>query len=381
MRPGGVTNSVDDDAATLFEAALAAVNARTRVTEWLAQTPLDPNVRWQVLGAGKAAGAMAQGAEEALGARLAGGLVVVPDGYEAPLATVKQLTAGHPTPDARSLWAGAALLAQARGLAATVGRLGVWSGGGSALAEVLAPGVALPEWIAEVDRLVATGAPISEVNALRKRHSRLKGGQLAATHPERWVNLVLSDVSGDDPAIVASGPAIHPRASTHIIGRLQDAVDALQRAATARGYATTVLGSDMSGEAADVGRALAHTVNQGPPGRRCWIGAGEPTVRLSPPVGRGGRMQEAALAASLVLSRPGAVLWFAGTDGRDGPTDAAGAMVRSTTAARIRDRGLDPAAHLAAHDAYPALDAVGALVRTGPTRTNVRDLWFGLCPA
>ncbi len=359
-------------AAAIHAAALAAVDARRAVARTLRTLDLVGPIH--VLGAGKAAAAMAQGARDVLGARIVSGLVVVKDGHTLPLPGIDVREAGHPVADARSLAAGHALWSAAGAMPAGSVVLGLWSGGASALAEVLKPGVTLDQLVAEVAELGRQGAPITRINAHRRARSRLKGGGLARNSAAQFVNLVISDVPGDDPALVGSGPAIAPGTEEHVVATLDDAVAGARGAAEALGWPVTVLDGHRHGRAEPVGEELAREV-----ARRsgCVLGAGEPVVHLGPRPGRGGRMQQAALAAAIALRTP-ATLWFAGTDGTDGPTDAAGACVDHHTAARIRAAGLDPERHLREHDAYPALDAAGALVRTGPTRTNVRDLWFGL---
>ncbi|MEO0604828.1 MAG: DUF4147 domain-containing protein, partial [Myxococcota bacterium] len=312
-----------------------------------------------------------------LGRRIVGGLVVVKDGHGLPLYGIDVLEAGHPEPDARSLAAGARLLAEARTAPPTETVLGLWSGGASALAEALAPGVTLEDVIAGVAERTRRGAPIEQINVFRRARSRLKGGGLARACRAPIVNLVISDVPGDRPHLVGSGPAIGAGTQDHVVARLDLAVQGARKEAATLGRITTthLLGEGQNAET--VGRTLADRANRLYAGT-CWLQAGEPVVRLRADSGTGGRMQQAALAAAVHLERKDALLWFGSTDGTDGPTDIAGACIDASTADRIRAAGLDPIDHLHRQDATPALAAADALVYTGPTLTNVRDLWFAL---
>lgn len=372
------------DALAIGRAALRAVDPEARARAAL-RVPEPVTGRIVLLGAGKAAAAMAAGVEAALGDRLDHGVVVVKDGHGRPLRRTEVLEASHPVPDARSVAAGERLLAEARALGPDDLLIGVWSGGGSALAEAPADGETLASIAAATRALLASGADIAEINAERVRRSRLKGGGLARACAARIVNLVLSDVAGDDPARVASGPAVRPGDGTALIGRLADAVKGAVDEAFALRYATTVLDPEVRGEASEVGarlataaRVLAEQDGYRPP--MALFCAGEPVV-TGPLHGLGGRMQEAALSAARVLAGTDAVLLCLGTDGTDGPTDAAGALIDGGTWDRIVAAGIDPDRALRDHDAYPALDAAGDLVRTGPTGTNVRDLLVALIPA
>ncbi len=360
----------------IWRAALAAVDPEALVRRHLVVPDGVGAVR--VLGAGKAAAAMARGAEAVLGDRLAGGVVVVKDGHGLPLRRVEVLEAGHPDPDERSEAAGRRLLVEAGKAGVDDVIVGLWSGGGSALIEVPAEGHTLTGIRRSVAAKMAAGADIHALNDLRRSRSAIKGGKLAAASPARFVNLVLSDVAGDDPAVVASGPAVQPGDGSMVIGSLSVAVDGAAAAARDLGY-DVERGSEVVGEASAVGQALGRTARAVLPGR-CLLWAGEPVVTMGETAGRGGRMQEAALAAALAIEGSDVVVLCAGTDGTDGPTDAAGALVDGGTAGRIRAAGLDPEAHLRGHDAYPALDAAGDLLRTGPTRTNVRDVMVALRP-
>lgn len=370
-------------ALAIGRAALAAVDAEARTRAAL----VVPEVAGRIVlvGAGKAAAAMAAGVEAALGDRLHHGVVVVKDGHGRPLRRTEVLEAAHPVPDARALVAGARLLVEAGALEPRDLLIGVWSGGGSALAEVPADGEDLASIQRATRALLASGADIAAINAERVRRSRLKGGGLARACRAPILNLVLSDVAGDDPARVASGPAIRPGEPVVVVGRSADAVEGARAEAAALRYAVAVLDPEVRGEAAEAGARLAHAAavlcaQRGYRPPMALICAGEPVV-TGPFEGVGGRMQEAALAAARGLADTEAVLLCLGTDGTDGPTDAAGALVDGGTWARIRAAGRDPEAALRRHDAHPALDAAGDLVRTGPTGTNVRDLMVALVPA
>ncbi len=389
---------------------------------------LAPTARVVVVGAGKAAAPMARATEEVLGDRLAAGLVVV--------RRVALREAGHPIPDAAGCSAAREMLGLLSGLGPDDLVIALVSGGGSALLPLPRAGVTFDDIAATTQLLLRSGATITEVNAVRKHLSQIGGGQLArAAAPARVITLVVSDIVGSPLDAIASGPTA-PDPTTYadalgILGRygIADRVPAAARevlrhgeqgrlpetpkpgdpvfekahaaivadnATAARaaaeeaeriGFHPLLLSTFMEGEAREVGRVLAGIARQiaatGDPVRRpaCVVAGGETTVTVTGP-GRGGRNQELALAAALALEGiPDVLLVSFATDGTDGPTDAAGAVADGTTAARARARGLDPARHLRDNDAYPLLDAVGDLIRTGPTNTNVADLALILCGA
>jgi hydroxypyruvate reductase len=301
------------------------------------------------------------------------------------LLTVGSGDAGHPLPDARSVAAGEQALAIARAAEAGDLLLMLISGGASALLEVPAAGLTIEDLRETVATLLRSGAPIHEINAARRQLSRVKGGQLAEATRASVVTLAISDVVGDDPAVIGSGPTVpapgseaHGRCTTKVIGRLRDAIDGAARAASARGYATHVIPEPIVGPARDAGRRLiaeALKVLRDRSGPVCVLAGGETTVTVTGQ-GRGGRNQECALAMAQALAGLDRHIVAAsiGTDGIDGPTDAAGALVDPTTIARGRARGLDPDRHLDDNNSYAFFDALGDLVRTGPTGTNVGDL-------
>jgi len=383
-----------------------------------------------VLAVGKAAGAMARAAERALGRHLDAGLAIDVSARARP-RRLPLLLAGHPVPDARGLRAARAACALAEELGERDLLLVLLSGGASALLPAPVEGVGLADKARVTALLLAAGATIHELNVVRKHLSALKGGGLARlAAPARVVCLALSDVVGDDLATIGSGPT-HPDPSTFaeaiavlkrrgVLSRTPAAVrrhlaagarggrpetpkpgdacfarvhtqvigsGALSLAAAARearrlGLRTRVLTAPLAGEARDAAPALLAPLREwqrgaGPSSRPlCLLAGGETTVTVRGR-GRGGRNQELALAAVEALARfPGpAVVATLATDGRDGRSDGAGAVVDDTTLARGRARGLDdPAAVLARNDSATYLEAVGDQLRTGPTGTNVADV-------
>jgi hydroxypyruvate reductase len=258
--------------------------------------------------------------------------------------------------------------------------LGLWSGGASALIEVPRPGWTLDRIAAETERRMRAGEPIATLNQARREGSAIKGGQLAEAGPAPWWNLVLSDVSGDDPAMVGSGPAISPGGTHSVIGASDTALRAAQAEAFALRYAVVVLDADLAGEARDAGARLARAVRalpeSSPP--MALLLAGEPVVSGVPAGAIGGRMQELAVAAAIALDGAEvAVLAFA-TDGRDGSSEAAGALIDGGSAARGRAAGRDAEAALLDHASTAWLRSTGDLWHTGPTHTNVRDVVVAL---
>ena len=415
-------------AQAIWQAALAAADVRPLVQRAMERLAVDlaPTGRVLVLGAGKASGAMAAAVETLLGDRVEDGFVVVKDGYTVPTRRVRLVEAGHPVPDARGERAAAALLDRARAAGADDVVFVLISGGGSALLPAPVPPVTLAEKRAVTQLLLAAGATITELNAVRKHLSLIKGGQLArAAAPARVITLVLSDVIGDPLDVIASGPTapdsstfrdaiavlrkrevwaatpaavrarleagargdleetpkpgdrIFTRVSHHVIGNNALVTDAAVARAAELGYRPTLLTRALEGEARDVARELVARARALPP-PACLIAGGETTVTVRGP-GRGGRCQELALAAGLALDGVDDVVVLAGgTDGTDGPTDAAGGFADGTSATRSRAAGADPDAALAANDAYAALAATGDLLVSGPTHTNLLDLYLVL---
>ncbi len=393
----------------IFQAALTAVNGRQRVRAFLAAHPLDAAVHLVALG--KVACAMARGAVEALGAKIESGLVVTKRGHAEALPWLV-LEAGHPIPDESSLAAGEALGRFIAALPRSAHVLVLLSGGASALVEQLPAGATL-ETLREMNHwLLASGRDIAAVNRVRKRLSRLKGGRLAQLLAPRPVTcLAISDVEGDDPRFIASGLLVPDETVLHepvedappavrsalegapplplpddpcfknvrfeIIARLADAMQASAEAARARGLTPEIHREFVRGEALAAGSRLAQAILTAPPGI-LHIWGGETTVRLPPRPGRGGRNQTLALSAAHTLQGHDAMLLAAGTDGTDGPTSDAGALVDGGTLGRGELLGQSAEAALARADAGSFLEASGDLVQTGPTETNVMDLMLGL---
>jgi glycerate-2-kinase len=383
----------------------------------------------ELLAVGKAASAMAEAAGRVLGERLVGGLVTTRDGHGRALPSLELREASHPLPDARGLAAAQAALERAAAGPRARDLLVLVSGGASALWPAPVPGVSLADKRAVTDALLRAGADILETNAVRKHLSRIKGGGLArAAAGRRVVTYLVSDVAGDALDAIGSGPtapdptthrdaldalarhalleAIPASARAHleagargrapetpkpgdacfarvehrVVARLDDALAAAGRAASERGLVSVALGRLLDGDAEVVARALASRAFESRDVGLAVAG-GEPTVRVRGH-GRGGRMQHAALAFALAIEgRLQAIALFAGSDGSDGPTPAAGAIVDGSTAARARALGFDPAAHLARADSFPLLEATGDLLVSGPTDTNVGDLALVWCRA
>ena len=364
-----------------------------------------------VAAVGKAAAAMALGARRALGERVGETLVITKSGHLLPglerAPGVELMEAGHPIPTPESLQAGARLLAWLQARAHNRRLLFLLSGGASSLIEAPAAGIDL-EQLVRVNRwLLASGLDIGAVNAVRRRVSLIKGGNLLrVVDPSRVEVWLLSDVAGDDPAVIGSGPlfatvgataveASQPSWLTELLERIgplppvptlspQHRVLAnLQTACAAAGAEARRLGLrasidpvELDGEAELAGRSLARRLIGSPPGVYIW--GGETTVRLPARPGRGGRNQHLALAAAVELEgRDDVVLLALGTDGSDGPTDDAGALVDGATLKRGLAADREARADLQQANAGAFLEASGDLITTGPTGTNVRDLVIG----
>ena len=420
-----------EKARAVFDAALRASDVGPLVRQALAGLDLPSRGRVLVVGAGKASGAMAAAAESALGDRVVTGVVAVKDGHLAPTRRVRLLEAGHPVPDQRGADAARAIRDLAASGTADDLVLVLISGGGSALTPAPAPPITLAEKQAFTRLLLRAGADIKQLNAVRKHVSTLKGGQLArAAAPARVEALLLSDVNGDPLDVIASGPTapddstfaeamrildrfdIRDQVAPSIVTRLQQGiegkiaetpkpgdplfervrnriignntlvVDAAAAAARTLGLTPLVLTRTLEGEAVDVGRRFAAMARDLKAGRGpvappcCVIAGGETTVTVRGQ-GNGGRCQELALAAAIELEGlTGAVVLAAGTDGSDGPTTAAGAIADGESARRARAAHVDLAARLADNDSHAALEPLGDLLLTGPTNTNLLDLYL-----
>ncbi|MBI2164646.1 MAG: glycerate kinase, partial [candidate division NC10 bacterium] len=382
-----------------------------------------------VVGCGKAAAPMAAAVEDVLGDRIHRGVVVTKYGHVQPTRIVRIHEAGHPVPDEAGVAGTQAILDHVRGLGPKDLVLVLISGGGSALTPAPADGISLSEKQALTKSLLACGADIREINTLRKHISRVKGGQLArAAQPARVVALILSDIVGDPLDAIASGPTVpdpttfadalrildkyrirgeipatvrarleagargevpetpkpedplFARVHNLIVGSNIQALEAARSEACALGLTPMILSSSIEGETREIARmhaALAREIRTSgnpvtPPA--CLISGGETTVTLRG-TGKGGRNQEFVLAAALdIAGLPDTVILSAGTDGTDGPTDAAGAIADGETCARALAMGLNPRAALDGNDAYPFFEKLGDLILTGPTNTNVMDV-------
>lgn len=382
-----------------------------------------------VLGAGKGAAPMAQALEDLLGEHIYAGHVIVKYDHGLPLSRIRLSEAAHPVPDAAGERAAHEVLALAHRAQAGDIVLCLLTGGASALTPALCRGISLADMQATTALLLRCGASIHELNAVRKHLSVFSGGQLArAAQPATVISLIVSDVVGDDLDVIASGPTA-PDASTYgqcldiiaryaltnqlppavlahlqagvagkqpetpkatdplwrnvrnyLVATLPQALHAAAEEAARLGFIPKILGHEFCGEARDtavnlieIARSSARELAQGSP-PLCLLAGGETTVSLKGS-GKGGRNQEMALAASLALQdQPDICALFAGTDGTDGPTDAAGGYACGNTVCLAAAQGLDAEGCLVANDSYPFLKQCGRLLKTGPTRTNVMDM-------
>ncbi len=420
------------DPEVLIRKAVKLEGKRLKIAETTLELP--DFKRILVVGMGKASGSMAKALEEMLGERISDGIVVVKDGHAKPLQRVRILEASHPVPDERGRDAARQIvsLLEENARADTL-VLCVISGGGSALLPLPHDGIPLAAKQETTRLLLGCGASIDELNAVRKHISKIKGGQLArAAYPATIISLLLSDVVGDMLDVIASGPTVGDTSifsdamailnnykiwnrvpqsvreileqgargqiaetpkpaddifrsvSNIIIGSNRSAVRAASAKAAALGFHPLILSTCISGEAKEVGTVLASIAveaeyNHNPvPPPACILAGGETTVTIRGD-GAGGRNQELALAAAFKLaSANNIVIAAVGTDGTDGPTDAAGGIVDTTTVTRAREQGFDPLQYLNRNDSYNVLKPIGDLLMTGPTGTNVMDLLIAL---
>lgn len=406
----------DDDRAiaalmAMWQAAVAAADPLVCLAPHL---PAKPPGRTIVVGAGKAAAKMALAVERAWDGPLEG-LVVAPHGAGLELSRIGLRFGNHPTPDASGAAAAADMLALVQGLTSDDLVLALISGGGSSLSTLPAPGLTLEELVAVNQELLRSGAPIGAMNCIRKHLSAFSGGRLAAAaRPARVVTLAISDVPGDDPGTIASGPtvadpttfaqaralvaqfgmALPPAVQRHLEAAVDEtpksidgavtliatpmmALQAMARSARDSGLTPLILGDALEGEASQLGTALAgialSAAVHGHPlrGPCVLLSGGETTVTMARGTqGSGGRGTECLLGMALALrGQPGIWALCADTDGIDGRSDAAGAWLTPTTL-----NGLDGPAALAAHRSYDIFAAAGTLLKTGPTLTNVNDV-------
>jgi hydroxypyruvate reductase len=368
----------------LFDAALRAVDGRVRVSQFLRARSFAQPVA--VVAVGKAASAMTLGAFDALGERVESALVITKDGHVDPgIAGESRCTvfeSAHPVPDTRSLAAGAALDTCVGSMRPGVLPLFLVSGGSSSLVESLRPGVSLADLRSLNVRGLAAGLAIGELNRERARLSSLKAGGVARRLAgRRALALFLSDVPGDDPQVIGSGLLGHDGVDDAIervvVASVATAVAAVDAAARARGLELDARSASFAGEAAAVAADFVAALRACPADGIVW--GGESTVALPATPGRGGRNMHLALAAARLL-REGETLTIlaAGTDGTDGPTEDAGAIVDAGSIGRAEIAGCDVERAYREFDSGTALEASGDLVHTGPTGTNVGDLLIGL---
>ncbi|MCJ8518663.1 hydroxypyruvate reductase [Pseudorhizobium tarimense] len=405
--------------ATLFRAAISAADPLNGIR---AHLPTPPNIgKTVVVGAGKGAAQMAAALESLWPGPLSG-VVVTRYGYGCRTRSIRILEAAHPVPDEAGLVASAELMRTVRDLTKNDLVIALICGGGSALLPSPPAGYSLADEIILNQRLLASGAPISAMNAIRKHFSTIKGGRLAAATAARVVSLIVSDIPGDNPAFVASGPTVPddttrqqaldlvtqyridfpqsilahllspaadaPRPDNpvfasnrqHVVASAGLSLEAAAKLAESHGIQVHILSDSMEGEAQDV--ALVHgaiareiCLRDRPFSRPALLlSGGETTVTLDDSRGgRGGRNGEFALSLALSIDGHAVTALAADTDGTDGSEDNAGAYCDGTTAKRLKSVGLDGRTLLASHDSYSGFHALGDLFVTGPTGTNVND--------
>ncbi|AZO60119.1 MAG: DUF4147 domain-containing protein [Mesorhizobium sp.] len=404
---------------SIFNAAVAAADPEKTIRNHL---PAKPKGRTIVIGAGKGSAQMAAAFEKVWDGPI-DGLIVTRYGYGARCERIEIIEAAHPVPDAAGLEASRRLLEKVRGLSADDLVVALISGGGSALLPSPAPGLTLADEIAVNEALLASGAPIAAMNTIRKHISTIKGGRLAgAAHPARVVSLVVSDIPGDNPALVASGPTVPdtgsradalasiaaygmslpdavmahiqsaaadaPRSDdprfagnqVHLIASAGVSLEAAAAAAKRQGIEAVILSDSIEGEAREVGGVHAAIAREVATRNRPFekpmliLSGGETTVTLRAK-GKGGRNSEFLLAFAIGIDGVSGIHALAAdTDGIDGSEDNAGAFADGTTVARMRAAGVDAKAMLAGNNAWTAFNAVGDLFVPGPTGTNVNDL-------
>lgn len=403
----------------LFDAAVKAADPLNGIRKHLPQPPA--NGRTVVIGAGKGAAQMAAALETAWGGPTLGGVVVTRYGYGCKTRTIEIIEAAHPVPDDAGLEASRRLLAAVSGLTENDLVIALICGGGSALLPSPPEGLTLQDEIALNETLLASGAPISAMNVVRKHVSTIKGGRLAAATKARVVSLIVSDIPGDNPAFVASGPTV-PDGSTrkealaiieqyrldlsarmidhlnspeadapvpedprferneyHVIASAGVSLEAAAALARSHGIEAHILSDSVEGEARDVALVHAAIAREVAAKNRPFakpavlLSGGETTVTLRSKGGKGGRNGEFALSFALAIGGTQITALAADTDGIDGSENNAGAFVDGTTTQRLLRAGLDGRALLDRNDSYSGFAAIGDLFETGPTGTNVND--------
>lgn len=429
-----VLERLESDAREIFLAAVDSASPARLVSAALSHRSLPSLDRFQrvfVTACGKAAAPMTSAILSFAGDRLSGGTVTAPDitADATALGGLEVMASAHPVPDERSHRAALRAMEVARMAGEKDLLIALLSGGGSSLWSLPAPGLSLEHLRQTVHTLLRTGADIAEMNTVRKHLSAIKGGRLAvAAAPATVVTLIISDVVGDSPTTIASGPTVpdpttfgdalatldrrggrsaYPSAVVSyllagvegrrgetpkpgdpvfrstmamIVGSNADAREGAGARARSMGYATDASPDPVTGEASEAGRRLARQMLARQAVQpMCFVWGGETTVTVKGS-GRGGRNQELALGAALEMAGSNRllVLLSAGTDGIDGPTDVAGAIVSPSTMTRANSLGVSAEDHLSTNDSYAFFERVGGHVRTGSTRTNVMDVQVGL---
>ncbi|OJU52522.1 MAG: glycerate kinase [Mesorhizobium sp. 61-13] len=404
---------------SIFDAAVAAADPERTIRDHL---PAKPKGRTIVIGAGKGAAQMAAAFENVWDGPV-DGLIVTRYGYSAPTKHLEVVEASHPVPDVAGLEAAKRVMEKVSGLTEDDLVIALVCGGGSALLAAPAEGLTLDDEIAVNQALLASGAPISAMNTIRKHISTVKGGRLAAAaYPAKVVSLVVSDIPGDDPALVASGPTVpstgsradalkaietyamklpaavmahinspaadapdpkdnrFARNEVHVIASAAVSLEAAAAEAKRQGIEAVILSDSLEGEAREVGSVHAAIAREIATRNRPFkkpvllLSGGETTVTLRAK-GKGGRNSEFLLAFAIGIDgHDGIEALAADTDGIDGSEDNAGAFANGSTVARMRAAGVDAKAMLAGNNAWTAFNSVGDLFVPGPTGTNVNDL-------
>jgi hydroxypyruvate reductase len=405
----------------IFDAAVDSADPRLSIARVLPDKPRGPKGRCIVIGAGKASAAMAAGLDAAWPDVALSGVVVTRHGHAVPAGRIEIIEAAHPVPDAASERAAQRMLQAVDGLTKDDLVIALVSGGGSALLVLPQPPMTLADKQAVNRALLTSGATIAEMNVVRKHLSGIKGGRLArAARPARVITLVISDIPGDDPAAIASGPTLPdpstlaeardivaryaidlPAAARIVLDAVDDtpkpgeieadvhmvatpylALQAAARAAREQGLTPIILGDALEGESRELGTVMAGIARSvaahGQPvaAPAVLLSGGETTVTIGRgPAGRGGRNTEFLLSLAITLGGMPDIWAIAGdSDGIDGTEDAAGALIGPDTLSRAHDHGIDARACLVAHDSYSLFLRLGDLVVTGPTLTNVNDI-------